>query len=453
MLAIRTIITRIALAGLVGASVFLCAFAARAHAQAESSLSVSVTPPLIQLTIGPGETWTSNLKVINSNSYDLSYYTSVVDFIAKGEEGQGTFVPLVEEMRTGPIPFSLASWIQIGKEPIAVAAGESANIPFTVHVPQDAEPGGHYAAILVGTQPGDVALSGPSMRIASLVSSLIFVRIRGEATENGRIREFRALKTLNDTPSADFLLRFENTGNTHVQPQGDIVIYNMWGKKRGELAVNDEGNFGNVLPHSTRRFTFSWSSEGDILDVGRYSAVVTLAYGAGSKRNVSAVTYFWVVPTVPVAIALGSILSFILLITWLIRRYIRRALMLERQRSGITPASSVAELAEVRPPQDTEPSYTLHTLMEPIREGVIDLRAMAQAQPATPEIQAIEPVTVTPSTFLRKYWLFFAFVILLIVGAWAFSHYFTSVLTPESGFQITDVSIQEEGSQATSTAQ
>ncbi len=400
-------------------------------AQADS-MSISVTPPLIQLTVGPGENWTSSLKVINTNSYDVSYYASVVDFKAQGEEGEGTLIPLVNGASTTPNSYSLASWITLSPAPVLIRAGGSGQIPFTVHVPADAEPGGHYAAILVGTQPGGVQLSGPSMRISSVVSSLVFVKIRGETTESGRIREFRTDKYVNDTPSADFLLRFENTGNTHIQPQGDVVIYNMWGKKRGEVAVNESGNFGNVLPGSTRKFTFTWAGDTDLLDVGRYSAVVTLAYGDDGKQNVSAVAYFWVVPTAPVAAVLGGIVIIMLLLFWLIRRYVRRALLLERERLGIGPSAA--------PPAPAILSF--ETFMEPVREGVIDLRRAAGAAPPEPETVPAAPLSWTG--LAAKYRLFLLFIVVVlagIVGGWWYLH---AVLVPARNFQITDVSIQAD---------
>lgn len=404
-----------------------CSLAGAGVAYAQASLSVSITPPLVQLSIGPGESWSSTLKVINSNDYDATFYADVVDFAASGEQGQGTFIPLVGGTSTGPLPYSLASWITLPDGPLTLKAGESGALPYTVHVPADAEPGGHYAAILVGTEEGGAKLDGPTMRVSSYVSSLFFVKIRGETVEQGRIREFRTADEVSGDASADLILRFENTGNTHLQPRGDITIYNMWGKERGQLFVNaDSGNFGNVLPHSTRRFSFSWKGEDDLFDIGRYSAVVTLAYGDEGRQNVSAVAYFWVVPTGPVAITLGSIIAIVLALTWFIRRYIRRALALERERLGLATGATPAPA----------PALNVQVLIEPLREGVVDLRKAGQQNPGVP--------AVTYRSLARRYalaFVFLALMIALIIGAGA---YFHRVLVASRNFQITDVTIQED---------
>ena len=412
---------------------------------AQSSLSVTVTPPLFQLTIGPGESWTSSIKIVNNNPYDVTYYTQLVDMQANGEDGRSKFTPLVNETPTEAAQsYALARWVTVTPGPIDVKAGSSQEVPFSVTIPQQAEPGGHYAAILVGTEPGGLHASGTLLKVSSFVSSLLFVRIKGDVAEGGRIREFLTSQELYQTPRADFMLRFENTGNTHVLPQGNITIYNMWGKERGNLQINQDGNFGNVLPKTIRRFEFSWEGDQDPFDIGLYSAVVTLAFGDGNKQNVTAKTYFWVVPIVPVVTAAGVMLFFILLIAWFIRRYIRRALMLEQKRLGLTTPVPAVNMAEA--------------LIEPIREGVVDLRSIASKKSAkvtaTQAIIATVPARVeqSPQTmgqWLKKYRLFIVFLVVLLVGCLGLWLYFNKVLVHSRGFQITDVHIQEEAASTT----
>lgn len=406
--------------------------------EAGSALSVTVTPPLFQLSIAPGETWASSLKVVNNNDYDVTYYANVVDFEAQGEDGKGELIPLIQEFDDPRRhTYSLASWVDISSEPIFVPRGQSGNVPFTVSIPQNAEPGGHYAAILVGTQPPAQTGGGPSLRISSFVSSLLFTKVSGEVVESGRVREFRTERLVYEQPEADFLLRFENTGNTHLRPQGDITIYNMWGKKRGEIAINQKSNFGNVLPESTRRFSFSWESDSGAFDIGRYSAVATLAFGDEGKQNASATTYFWVVPTGPLALTLGVLLVFASLVAWFIRRYIRRALALEKEHLALHGV--------------TVPSSSLKVLIEPLREGVVDLRRVSKVGYAAPVPTAASASgserDASISGFIYAYRLFFAFLLMLgVAGALALWS-LQSAFEPESSFNISEVEVSEDTTQ------
>jgi len=425
---------------ILASSLFLLSlFSFASITSADNGLSVTVTPPLFQLTIGPGENFTSVLKIVNNNAYDVTYYAQVVDMQANGEAGQSKFIPIIGPPDPALATSELARWMKIPSTPVIVKAGKTADIPFTVTIPSNAEPGGHYAAILVGTQPLAGTTTGTQLKVSSYVSSLLFVRVKGDVIETGRIRDFTPDQSLYQTPKANFVLRFENTGNTHLQPQGDVTIYNMWGKERGKVLINQDSNFGNVLPKTIRRFEFSWEGEQSVFDIGRYSAIVTLTFGQDEKKNISATAYFWVVPVVPVAITLGTFIVFILLLAWFIRRYIRRALMLERERYGISPTV----------PQPKAPIF--ETMMEPLREGVVDLRKVTgQAQnlaaPAPQTLNVYQPQgSLTLSQFINKYRLFFIFVVVLlicIVSAWI---YLEKVLIPERNFTIESVISNDEG--------
>jgi len=302
---------------------------------AEEKLTLSVTPPLFQLNIGPGEFWASSVKTINTNPYELTLYASVMNFEAQGETGQGKITPIIEEDPEAS-GNSLAHWIEISKDPIIVPRETSVEIPFSVRIPQNAPPGGHYAAILVGTRPLDDGVEGSSViKVSSLVSSLLFVSVRGEVIEEGNIREFLTDKTFYQEPDVTFTLRFENEGNVHLKPQGDITIYNMWGKERGKLPINHKTNFGNVLPKSTRKFILEWRGEGNFFEAGRYKAVTVLTFGKEARQNVSRTTYFWVVPLKPTLGILGSFTLFLAFAVFVIRLYIKRSISVVQKEYGL----------------------------------------------------------------------------------------------------------------------
>ncbi len=416
-----------ALTRITAALLFATALAAAPFVSAQEALSVTVTPPLFQLTIGPGETWSSAVKVVNSNNYDVTYVAQVVDFEQNGETGQSKFVPLIESFANEPVPTnSLGSWIDYSKEPFTVPAGKTGEVAFTVRVPLNADPGGHYAAIMVGPYQESRKADGPSMRISSFVTSLLFVRIKGEVIESGRIREFTSEKQLYQNPLANFSLRFENTGNTHLRPTGSITIFNMWGKKRGEVLINEKSGFGNVLPRSIRKFEFTWDGEANVFEMGRYSAVVTLGYGDDEKQNTTATTYFWIVPLVPVAGVLAVVVFLLSSIMLLVRRYINRALELERERRGIS-----AEAAA--------PISTFRALVQPLREGVVDLRSASGRAPSAPEAVVYQAEPLTMGGFASKYRLFFTFIALIAVLVSLAVLFFGAVLEPERTYEIRDM--------------
>jgi hypothetical protein len=412
-------------ASLLLLGVLLTAFAAPAFAQ--QSLSLSVTPPLIQLSSGTGDTWKGSLKIINSNSYDLTVYASAVDFAAEGDSGQGRFLPLDEAALSRGERNTLASWVEIPGGPITILREQSADIPLTVRIPEGASPGGHYAAVLVGTSPGIIGSRGKSdgsneTKVSSFVTTLLFLRIGGDVTEEAAIRDFSPGKTFYQKPEASFTLRFENKGNVHVLPQGSIVITNMWGKVRGDIPVNQKTDFGSVLPGQIRKYEFDWKGEGSPFEIGRYKAEVTIAYGSSGRKMVSSVTYFWVVPLVPVASTLTGLVLFIGFFVFSVRRYVRRAISLERSYLGISEENTVRPRTDGPAAPEIRP-LSVRTLTRPLSQGVMDLRTVRSGKAAP------------AASLFTKYRLFIIFIIVVASAGLAGAAYFSSVLEKEKPFE------------------
>lgn len=408
---------------------------------AQQSLSLSVTPPLVQLSIGPTENWQSFLKVVNSNQYDLTVYASVVDFAAEGESGQGRFLPLDTASIERGEKVTLGSWVTVPVGPIFVPREQSAEIPITVSVPEGASPGGHYAAILIGTSPSVGApppgSSGNNQtKVSSFVTTLLFVRIGGEVIEQADIREFTSLQSFYQKPEVSFSLKFENKGNVHVLPQGTILIKNMWGKVRGEIPVNQKTDFGNVLPAQVRKYDFSWKGEASIFEAGRYKAEATLTYGSVGRKTVSSVSYFYVLPLIPVGSLLLGFTLVVLFIVFSVRRYVRRAIALEREMRGgakIPTASSSTSL-----PVASSKALSMKVLARPLVDGVMDLRSGRRQG-------SVRRVSVW-----KRYRSFMLFVIAVVVVVGVILFYFSSVLLGSRKYEIavsrgdTNVSLSSE---------
>lgn len=310
--------------------VVFCVSGAPLLAQAQGGLTLSVTPTLFNMTIEPGQTWQSTIRVINPNPFDIQVYANPVNFQASGEQGRGQFIPLLSDEQSDNV--TLAEWINITSEPIRVASQETVEVPFFITVPREASPGGQYAAVLITTQPPD-GQGASQVRTAQAVSALFFARIEGDVVESGLIRSFRASQYFATVPENEFELRFENRGTVHIQPQGEVRIYNMWGEQRGVIPINQRSQYGNVLPDSIRLFSFSWTGERSLVDIGRYRAVATLAYGSASRQSVSQTAYFWVIPVTGLLVTIGTLLGLGLIFMVLVKAYVRRMLTL----AGVPP--------------------------------------------------------------------------------------------------------------------
>ena len=388
-------------------------------------VSLAITPTLFEMSAVPYQVWNSSIKVINNNKQPLTVYTDVVNFAPQGELGQGKFLPVLEEVTGGQ---TLAEWITVPDEPIVIPPESSQAVPISVRIPGDAAPGGHYAAILIGTKPPE---NDKPFRISTsqVISSLFFVRVAGDVIEDGKVRSFSVTDRFLDTPEATFVLRFENKGNVHLLPQGEIVITNMWGKERGIIPINNETNFGNVLPESIRKFEFTWKGEQSFTDIGRYKAVLTLGYGLENKKFVTRETYFYVVPIKQVVTVLLVFIGIIWFISWAIKAYVRRMLAL----SGI-------EAQGVRS-RGVSNRYVLHkgdvfidrraSLQRPIVQGIKDFREHLY------NTHAFVDVVKSLLAFLWQYKKFFAGVLGAVALVFLLFYYTADVLTDRRDYEVT----------------
>ena len=288
------------------------------------SLALTITPPLIRNNVNPGQLWQSAIKVVNNNDKEITVFARAVDFKGGTEDGTVQFIP--EEELAGQKEHLLSEWLVLPSEGITIAPFQSGNIEFIIAVPETAEPGGHYAAVLVGTAPPADEFSGATIKVASLLGSLLMLNVGGEVVEQGQIREFSTNKKVYGAAKVDFTVRFQNQGNVHIQPQGEIRITDMRGNQKGQIKINHQTEFGNVLPGDIRRWEYTWDDDIGIFDMGRYQADLILGYGDRARETVNQSLYFWIILFKPLIIILSLIIFFIGSIIIFVRRSVRKAI-------------------------------------------------------------------------------------------------------------------------------
>ncbi len=400
------------------------AFPYALYAQGASQI-LSVTPPLFQLSVEPGSVWQSSVKVVNGNPYELTVYAEIVNFAPMGEEGQGKFIPI---LHNGEVQGTLAEWIEMPVGPYVVPPEQTMDLPFFVDVPKDASPGGHFAAILIGTQPPKTSTSSLDVLTSQAITSLFFVRIEGDIDERADIREFSVVDSFTEEPSAEFSLRFENKGNVHVQPRGNIIITNMWGTERGIIPINHQTHFGNVLPQSIRDFRFTWKGEKSLTDIGRYTAIATIGYGEDGVKSATATAYFWVIPVKAALITITILATFILLVTWMIKLYVRKMLALAgvdvESKEYVGTAKTLVDERDVR-------MASYKHVSAPIRSGARDLKERLSG------VTEFIDVLKTIFEFILYYKKFFISVLILIIAFIGAVLYMSDVSKTERDFEVT----------------
>lgn len=324
---------------------------------AEKTLTVAVAPPVFQVNLSNGDVWKSTLKVVNPNAYTMLVRVFVTD-MKKGGVVNSFEIPVD----------SMERWVEVPKQQLFINPEQSIEVPFTIRVPYDAPPGGHYAFLLVGIEPeADGSPKKEEGGVSSYVSASLFVRVGGDIREGGDFREFSTEKIVYEKADVPFRIRFENVGNVHIRPHGAIVVYDIWGQQKMMLPINEGDNARVLFPRTLQVFSPHWVSDRGVLETGFYRAEAQLRFGENDARVVKNSLYFFVIPFKELAFGVIVLLMSLVSIGYAIRMYIRWALTLESRRLGLDTESIDVLQREKR-----------HVLLAPLAESIVDLRSAYQ---------------------------------------------------------------------------
>lgn len=283
--------------------------------------AITISPILFDESMDPGQVKQGTIRVQNDTSQTQTYYASTQNFVGKGEEGQQEF--LVEKELTG-----LAEWIRLEQESVTLEPGKSAEFKWSIELPKNAEPGGHYAAVFFAMQPKDG--KDTSVGIGGRTGVLFLVNVSGNIREAADVESFRLMNNADtekavptsmiDSLPAYFEVRVKNTGSVHLKPEGDIVIKNMFGGTVGTVPANPAK--GRVLPDGIRKFRTMWGDK-DLVEgsgffaglkrewkgfaFGKFTAELDAKYGTQNQPLKASVT-FWVLPWHIMLLALGLLI-------------------------------------------------------------------------------------------------------------------------------------------------
>ena len=317
------------------------AMLANTNIASAQGISIKFSPTRIEEIVDPGEVLYKNIEVTNQSDIAKTFFVYIKDFVAEGEGGVAKLLPPGSQDYT-----TIASWIKADTEGMEFGSYQTKTINFSIEVPENAGPGGHYGALVVGTEPPNIRAEGEdkgaAISIAQQTGPLILLQVRGDVIEEASIREFSTDKEVYGTPfDIKFISRVENHGNVHIKPMGSIGIINMFGKEVEKISFNDVGS--NVLPNTIRRFEDNWNGD---FAFGRYKAIIGLSYGTSAKfggqgkKSIDMEKTFWIIPwkiVLPIFLAIVFVGALIVLI---FKFYKSKAVKKAMQQMGMSQGAN-----------------------------------------------------------------------------------------------------------------
>ncbi len=254
----------------------------------------------VEHTLDPGEVIEDRIAVRNVSDVDVVFRLTAADgFFSR--TGRFDILP------TGEESVAAGTWIEI-PESVAVAAGQTAVVPFQVAVPERAEPGDHAAGITASILSVESAEDGTSVGVESRVGVRVLTRVTGEVTPSASLRALTGAYTTSWNPfrPGELTVEFEvvNDGNTRLLVTGDAgatgqsAAFPAEGENRQELLPGDARQFVAVVDGVWPLFLVPAT-------VQVRADVLALDGSADDTVTVSEEILVWAVPWPQLALLLG----------------------------------------------------------------------------------------------------------------------------------------------------
>lgn len=226
--------------------VLLLPLATFAQTPAAGSFDVTVSPTFVELSAKPGSTVSQVLKLRN-NTNNLITVIPEVKIMGGDERGELTIKETTEEY---------LDWLTIEDEKVTLKPHEWTDVKFTIEIPEEAAYG-YYWAVTFTADTSDVKTqTGATLSASVAVPILLTVTKEGAKTE-GKLLDFKTDSFYYEYPPVEFTTVFQNNGNVHIRPQGNVFIKDFLGRDVQTLTINDSQ--GSILPGLNRSFKTEWN--------------------------------------------------------------------------------------------------------------------------------------------------------------------------------------------------
>jgi len=244
----------------------------------EGEIKISVAPEIFELEVKRGEIFENKIKILNSSQVPVPIEATINNFGAQEETGTITFYEeSAKKEGEDDISYSPRKWIKIENPNFILEPNETEEVKFKVEIPENAEPGGHYAVALFEPKLPSFYFEKGAIQAIPQIGVLFLFKVKVEGLERlaepPTIVEFsipekfhlqkledllfkvvRAAEnekfTIVETSHLPFTLSIKNNDIYHIKPEGKLEILNNNGKIVGETEIKEI----TILPGKTKKF-------------------------------------------------------------------------------------------------------------------------------------------------------------------------------------------------------
>jgi hypothetical protein len=250
-----------------------CGITMAAPTQSTASNAISLSPFVQNITVSESDTIKSfNLELTNHSATIQELDLTTRDFGSLNDTGGVLLKGSADDYSQH---YGLTSWLTLEADTVVLQPGEARTILVSVNNRQDLQPGGHYAAVVASVKSLDDQ-TGNHVVVNQQLLSLILVDKQGGDHYDLKLKSVEQNGNWLHLPN-DIKLQFQNPGNVHVVPRGQVLLKNPAGSVIAKGIINSETAF--VLPATLRDLYVRLSPVGHSLPLpGVYHVEVDYRY-------------------------------------------------------------------------------------------------------------------------------------------------------------------------------
>ncbi|MFI1399861.1 WxL protein peptidoglycan domain-containing protein [Streptomyces sp. NPDC020681] len=212
--------------------------------------------PYFYLSADPGTTLTDQVTVTNKTAAPLTFRLYAADAYNTERDG-GFAVRTPKEKQRG-----VGAWARPARDRVSVPAHGSVTVPYTLTVPEGAEPGDHPGALVALDERIAAASGSVAVGIQQAVGARVYLRVNGPtvpalSVEDVTLSHDQPLVPGTGESSALISYTLYNRGNVTLNPKVALKAEGLFGR---DLLHRDLTKIpSELLPRQKIRLTERWS--------------------------------------------------------------------------------------------------------------------------------------------------------------------------------------------------
>lgn len=207
--------------------------------------SITMSPVGERLEVQPGQVVTKELTIVNDGQLPYEFIVYSRPYSIQNEQYDPDFTAT-------PTNADAYKWVRFGQTKYSIKAGETIKVPYTINIPADALPGGHYGVVFAETQP---AMQEGQNAVArkKRVGAILYVTVAGEFTRAGQPLSVTVPFWQNEAP-LHATIRSKNSGTTDFRTTMTMTVRDVFGNVKFK-----ESKEYPLLPQTVREMRLEWA--------------------------------------------------------------------------------------------------------------------------------------------------------------------------------------------------